>query len=253
MKTSARTNPIILATLLGCLVGSMHALAATPWTNYVEGFETDIGIWGGTTKRIASGTYGIKAAAGAYYALATSTGEKYPAVANVHITPGQYASDMEFPGAILASVDLYLDMKSGTDGQKFTFGFDSFYSNGTNNTQVALHAVKAASGWTVMLSDYSGSSATVTVTDTGWYTFQNRFYDNGRGFMADESKVIKKSDSSTVVSLAHDYQDVPSQAIKHFSGWVQVNFSVLEAIQNKAAGCEGIAFDNVSVVSDKKP
>jgi hypothetical protein len=71
--------------------------------------------------------------------------------------------------------------------------------------------------------------------------------------MAHEAKVIKKSDAAVVLTLANDYQDAPSQAIKHFSGWVQVNFSVLAAIQNKAAGCEGIAFDNVSVVSDKKP
>ncbi len=246
-----------IAGVIGCvalgatLLSPSSALASAPWTNYFEGFETGVGIWGGTTVQKASGTYGITAASGSYYGLVTPTGSSYPGYVNANEHPQYtYTSDIQFPGRLDAAVDLYLDMNSGTTGQQWLWYFTDFYGNGANNSPVNLVATKTATGWDMLLGDWYGSSSSVNVTDTGWYRMQTRFYDNGNGYLAEQSQFVRRSDGSTVVSLASDYNLYAPAAINNFSGWVQAGFSLMGAITNTVAGYEGVAFDNVNIVPE---
>ncbi len=246
-----RWTVVALGAGLGAmLLSGPEALALAPWTNYFEGFETGNGGFWGTTAQEASGTYGIPAAWGNYYALVTPSGGSYPGGINVNKSPTNWAAAVEFPGVLTAKVDLYLDMNSGTTGQQWVWFFADCYPNGADSDQRALFATKSASGWSMFFGNYFGASSSVTLTNTGWYTYQTMYYGDGFGYMADQSRLTRKSDGATMLVGGSDFYGYPARAITNFSGWVQTGFEAMDNIQNPTAGYSGVAFDNVSMVPE---
>jgi hypothetical protein len=141
-------------------------------------------------------------------------------------------------------------MNSGTIGQVWVWRWGSFWGNGADNSPSVVVGTKTATGWDMQLGDIFSASSHSNVTDTGWYTIQTRFYDDGSGYLAEESKFVRRSDGSTVLTNGHDYFGYAPGAITNFSGWVQAGFSYMDPITNSVAGYAGVAFDNVNIVPE---
>lgn len=243
------------AGVIGCvalgatLLSPSSALALVPWTNYFQSFDSGED-WGGTTVQHASGTFGIPSSAGTGFGLVTPTGGSYPGFVNHGKSNTLSVAGQESPGRVFSTADLYLDTASGTSGQAFRFYHQNWWANAGNGTVVLALGTKTATGWSMQLADFFGSSASVNVTDTGWYTFKNVFEDNGFGYWKHTAQLIKKADGSTVLSQANNYNGYASQAITNYAGWIQMGFSLMDNINNPGAGYSGIAIDEVSIVPE---
>lgn len=185
--------------------------AATPVSPYENGFENDTAGWndyGGTITQKASGTDSIPSQCGDYHAEITGS---------VFTRWGGYAD--EFPvGGFTTEVDVYLDMALA-DGSDKGFDFSSAVNNtdGDHRRDFIFHLETNASNpgtWLVNASnnapgDPSGSGDSVEISETGWYTLQAYFHDNGSGELEVTMNVIKRSDDSVVFTKdRHDASDV---------------------------------------------
>ncbi len=144
-----------------------------------------------TSLGLTSGTAGIPAASGSYYAQAGTN----PTQALDQFTRLDGYSSTFPAGGFGTSVDIYLDM-NGRDGRndlRFDWSSavtnqagahlrDFIFSVGTSTTagQFVMSASNNSPGWPA-----NPGRDPFTVSTTGWYTFQNQFSDNG-GVLSDE-------------------------------------------------------------------
>ncbi len=210
----------VLLTGIALLILSHTAFAATSYNN---GFETDTTDWVSAT-RVASPTGGVTASGGSYFAQADN---------GAYTKWGGYEST--FPaGGYTTKVDTYLDMSMATGGgvdKRFDFSSaindpsgnhrrDFIFSLGTDpNTagQWGASVSNNAPGWPL-----DTSRSPITITDSGWYTLESNFHDDGTGVLAVTMSIVKVSDHSVVGSWTlSDPSDVIGSTVGgHRYGWL---------------------------------
>ncbi|MBT5775697.1 MAG: hypothetical protein HOH95_15115 [Dehalococcoidia bacterium] len=203
----SRMTAIGAASVAAVLLLGGVALAAAPPAPHFNGFE-NVGDVNGPTDdtmdnvtRVTSGTNGILSADGAHHAIAGLA--DYPHAAYLFTRYGGYSS--VFPdGGYTTSADIYLDMAesqidedsrfdwssaiNGTDGNHQR---DFIFSVGTDGAGgFVMSASNNAPGWPA-----NPGRDPLTITTTGWYTFQHVFYDDG-GVLAVDMSVL---DSDSLV------------------------------------------------------
>lgn len=199
------TGLIGAAVLAAMCWSAAPARAATGYTLYSNGFETDLSGWnvfgaGYEAAQEPSGYSGITAASGGYFAISTGTagaatnwgGYNYGAGGGVATTFGEYTTSIDiYLGA--ASNGAKLDFSSAINNSSGNFLRDfifnmAFYSNSAPGSGLDAWVVSASNN-----SDPSGNydprtgTNPVFITDTGWYTFQDHFYDNNGTLAVDMS------------------------------------------------------------------
>lgn len=163
---------------------------------YSQGFETDTSGWSAPT-RVPSGTDGINAASGGYYAQTTKNAGDYT-------TWGGYNSSTGgAPGAFqpyTTSINIYLNLDSGASTDtRFDFSSaisqpdGSFLRDFVFNVGFYTAADSTAPGsgadrFIVSASNNAGRGNAypanpgrdpISIDASGWYTFQDVFVDNG--------------------------------------------------------------------------
>jgi len=219
------------------LVTAIQVLAAT---HYFQGFETDIYDWSGVA-RVASGTNGVPSAAGDFHAEA----------ANGAFTRfGGYEST--FPtGGYSTSVDVYLNVEAGnTNDTRFDwssainnpagahrrdFVFNAGYYDDTDATGSGPRFVISASNNATRGSAFPKNPARdpFSITETGWYTFEHRFYNAGLGVLAVELRITDLSGAPLHTWILSDATDIIGSTVGgHRYGWFAMQEFPVLAIDN---------------------
>ena len=192
-KFRVRKALLAVPVLAIALVMSSQIFAATLFT---QGFETDTSGWF-TPTRVASGTNGITAAAGSFYAQTAQDAGDFTRWGGYNLSTGGS------PGAFqpyMTSIDIYLNLSSGAandtrfdissaiNGPTGSFLRD-FVFNAGFYTSADLTGPGAGTDRFVIAAGNNagrGSSfpkdpghAPVAISSSGWYTFQWSFFDNG--------------------------------------------------------------------------
>jgi hypothetical protein len=174
--------------MLAATVLTVTASAAAPPAPYANGAENAADVVSadnGTADplfgvtRVLSGTNGISAASGSYYALAAPGSEAFTRY-------GGYSST--FPaGGYTTSADIYLDPAVSTPGADLRFDWSSAISksDGTHLRDFIFNVGTDGNGGFVMSASNNAPGWPAnpgrdpyTITHGGWYTFQHHFYNN---------------------------------------------------------------------------
>ena len=181
--------------------------------NAAYGFEKDLGDWNGALDRVKSGTNGIAAFAGKWYAT-------MPAFGNggddgPFTRWGSYG--YFFPeGGFTTSAAIYLDIENATGSQQFDYTSaanqpncnhrrDFVYSvgrdpNATDPT-FCITASNNAPGWPC-----NPGRNPVRVTESGWYVFKHHFRDDN-GVLAVDFVVTPPSGADLAIGTLSDSSD----------------------------------------------
>lgn len=205
-------NPII--TSLAILGAS--ALSASATVIYSNGFESDISDWdafGGSfnASRVASGTNGITSASGNYHAVNSASGsasrwggynfgagnavptafQDYTTSIDIFLNPeAGWANNtrFDFSSAINNAAGIHLrdfifnaGFYNDTDGSPGS-GSNRFVISASNNSQPGSAYAK------------NPARAPIAIYTTGWYTFENHFYDNA-GVLAVDMSIFDSSNN----------------------------------------------------------
>lgn len=198
-------STLYAAVALVCIVASPTAEAALLYSN---GFETNISGWdafGGSydATRVASGTNGISSASGSFHAENSAAGSagnwggyNYGAGAGVATVFQEYTT----------SADIFLDVGGGWANDT-RFDFDSaindnngnflqdfifnagFYNDATGPGAGTNRFVISTGNNSQPGNAYAKNPGhdPIAISTTGWYTFQDHFFDNGGLLFADMS------------------------------------------------------------------
>lgn len=223
------------------LLAALPALAAM---HYFQGFETDITGWEGIT-RVASGTDGVASGAGEWHAEVAKDAYAFTRF-------GGY--EPAFPaGGYTTSIDIYLDVNGeyandtrmdwtsaiGTptlDHRRDFIFHVGFYndsdSTGTGNRFV-VSASNNAPGW-----PKNPGRDHVTITQSGWYTFEHRFYKKTGGVLAVDLRVTNLTGDEVFTWTLSDPSDIVGDTVGgHRYGWFATQ------------GFPFLAIDNVNLLS----
>ncbi len=160
---------------------------------YSQGFETDNTGWFSPT-RVPSGTGGITASGGSYFATTASSAGDYTTYGGYNFGAGSVPTAFQ---PFTTSLDIYLNMgggwsndtrfdwdnaisnSSGTFLRDFVFN-GGFYndSSGPGSGNRFIFSASNTAGRANAYPKNPGRDP-FAVGSTGWYTFQDRFYDNG--------------------------------------------------------------------------
>ena len=227
----------VLAVASIVLVASIQVLAAT---HYFQGFETDFYDWTGAT-RVASGTNGVASAAGDFHAEAAS---------GAFTRFGGYES--AFPGGgYTTSVDVYFNVEAGTvndtrfdwssaindpaGNHRRDFVFNAGFYNDTDATGSGPRFVISASNNATRSGAFPKNPGRdpFSITATGWYTFEHRFYNAGLGVLAVELRITDLNGAPLHTWILSDATDIIGTTVGgHRYGWLVIlEFPVL-AIDN---------------------
>lgn len=219
--TLLASSALLIPALLGFTTTA--ALAAPPPGSYFNGFETNTDGWfpyGGTITRVPSGdasTYasGISAATDDYYARlgldpAPTTCTYGGGTAN--IASGPYTNwggtSSTFPtGGYSTAVDIFLDVPYAIAHPDTRFDWSSVISDTSGNYHRAFvfNVGTDANGFVITGGNNSNRCSAnpystdpdhaprVSITTSGWYTFQHTFRDSGAGVLAVDMKVLSGS------------------------------------------------------------
>jgi hypothetical protein len=179
--------------LLGfLLVGWMSAQASADL--YSNGFESDTNDWSGVTQ-VASETGGIPAASGNFYGQADAGaftrfgGYNYGAGGGVPTTFQEYTTSIDIylnMGAGLAD-DSRFDYSSAISGSDGNFLRDFVFNAGFYTSSDNTGPGAGSDRFVISASNNAGRNNSfpmnpgndpIAITQTGWYTFQDHFYDN---------------------------------------------------------------------------
>lgn len=179
----------ILATTL-----SVAAAAVSAAPLYFNGFEADTAGWLQNTTRVASGTGSIASASGAYHAsiipnaytdfggynygagnAVPTTFQPYRTALDIYLdVSGGYANDSRF------DYTSAINKADGTHLRDFAFNV-GFYDDATGPSANTARFVVSASNNTGQANSFPKNSARnpIAISNTGWYTFQHTFYNDG--------------------------------------------------------------------------
>lgn len=182
----------------GLMITALNALAAAPPAPFFNGFENASDVDAGNNMtgvtRVASGTNGVVSAGGGFHAEAAVNSGAYTRY-------GGYSS--VFPdGGFTTSIDIYLDTADSPTGADLRLDWSSAISTTTNGHRrdfIFSIGTNGSGGFVMSTSNNSpgwpGNPGRdpLTITATGWYTFQHRFYDSGGGVLAVDMSVLDPS------------------------------------------------------------
>jgi len=214
---------------------------------YFEGFEISAAGWDSGATRVASGTGGITSATGSYHATAATDGSTYTRFGGYNFGAGNVPTAFQ---EFYTSIDIYLDVGGGfANGTQFDFSsaisnslgthqrdfiFSAgFYNDaiapGENTDRFVISASNNSVGW-----PQDPGRSPVAISNTGWYTFEHHFYDNG-GVLAVDMRIL--SASSVVLGLwtLSDASDLIAGIGGSRYGWFAYN------------ELNGLAFDNAEL------
>lgn len=254
MRTLLLSTAIGATLLMGQIAGAV--------TGHFEGFE-DAGFtpggnnWnnynGGQIERVTSGTNGITSSSGGAHAIITNLSEaSNPVLGGTTLgaqSPftrfGGYSST--FGDGFVASLDIYLDPASLTDGDGFDYsvavnnqsgnhlrdfifhvGVDGgdLLVNGSNNTDYSVNAFK--------LNNENGGN-NYTVTSAGWYTFEHVFRNDGGILAVDLNLYDSSSNLLWTATRSNAADDIATVVGGNRYGFFTVN------------NIDGLAIDNTSL------
>lgn len=208
-RASDKRGDIMISLKMGSAWLAAPALAialavsapASATTLYSQGFEADTSGWD-TPTRVASGTDGITAASGGYYAQATTDFTRW----------GGYDSTTGgAPGAFqpyTTSIKIYLNVGAGTaTDTRFDFSSainkpdgtelrDFVFNVGFYDSADVTNPGAGNDRFIVTASNNAGRANAnpanparnpIAIETTGWYTFQHVFIDNGGQLEVDMS------------------------------------------------------------------
>jgi hypothetical protein len=225
-------------------VAAIQVLAAT---HYFQGFETDIYDWSGVT-RVASGTNGVPSAAGDFHAEAAFTAA--PGTSAAFTQFGGY--EATFPGGgYTTSVDVYLNVGAGdandtrfdwssainnpAGNHRRDFVFNAGFYDDTDATGSGPRFVISASNNATRGSAFPKNPARdpFSITETGWYTLEHRFYNAGLGVLAVELRITDLSGAPLHTWILSDATDIIGSTVGgHRYGWIVIQEFPVLAIDN---------------------
>ncbi|MCA9054177.1 MAG: hypothetical protein KDA75_10095 [Planctomycetaceae bacterium] len=244
----------LLATM-ACAAAVMQFATAVEGADYFNGFEVDTAGWdvfGGSfdAARVPTGTGGISSAEGDWHATGNTPATDWDGYGSV------------FPaGGYLTSVDVFLNVDGGfandtrldytsaistTAGnhlRDFVFNL-GFYSAsdltgpGAGTNRFIISASNSA-GRANSFPKNPGRSP-ISIDQTGWYTFEHMFRDNGIGILEVELSIFDSSGTAVGTWTLSSLTDVIGVTVGgNRYGWFATNeFGV------------SLAFDNTMKVSD---
>jgi hypothetical protein len=206
-----------LVSLVSVFIGVLVTSSANAAVVFSNGFEVDTTSWVSTT-RVPSGTGGITSASGSYHAEAVSAskaspnsdtfgrwgGYGYGAGTNVPTTFQEYwtSVDIFLNTAGGWANDTRFDFTSainnaaGTHLRDFIFnaGFynDSDGSPGSGTSRFVITASNNTQRGSAFAKDPGRQP--IAIAQSGWYTFEHHFYNNG-GFLAVDMSIFTASDA----------------------------------------------------------
>jgi uncharacterized repeat protein (TIGR01451 family) len=249
----------LVASLAVASLPAMASAAPAP-APYFNGFENAADVDTATypndamfgVTRVASGTGGITSSSGSWHAAAAAGSGAFTRY-------GGYSS--VFPaGGYTTSADIYLDTSASPLGADRRFDWDSAISNSSGSFRrdfVFNVATDGLGGFVVAGSNNAGRSGAnplidptrYTISTSGWYTFQHRFYDNG-GVLAVEMTVRAAGSATPLASWTRsDPADAIGTTGGNRYGWL-VNNELPLALDNITRS--GVAAD-LSIVKTDSP
>ena len=246
--------------LVGLAILGIATATSARASTFDQGFETDTAGWlttsgggdHGTINRVASGTNGINAYAGSFFALVN---DNTPNGANAGDTAGPFTRfggySSVFPGTYTASLAIYLD-PSWAAGSGFDYSVSSSDSTGGFLRDFIFHVSNVGGTLLVGASNNSSDALPATnltnppdyaVANAGWYIFQQKFYDNG-GQLAVDMNLYDTSMAllfSQTLSSAAD--TIPGVVGGNHYGW----FTLIDV------GANGLAINSTSLSETPLP
>ncbi len=237
------------ALVLGSIASFVATAPARGATIYSNGFETDTAGWdvfGGTNDatRVASGTHGITSAAGSFHAEAAGPNNGQTDDGSAATNWGGYSSN--FNGGFTTSLDIYLkygtsndtrfdwDSAVSTSGGGFLrdFVFNAGFYNDTDGTGSGNRFVISASNNATRSSAFPKNPGRdpFTIVNEGWYTFEEKFYNNSGNLAADLS--IKDAANTVLHTWTLPTTDAIAGVGGNRYGWVVFNEFPFLAIDN---------------------
>ncbi len=234
-------------TLAAALIMILIALPAQAGTVFDQGFEIDTSGWFtaggyGTIDRVLSGTGGIDAKSGSYYAVVNNgngAGDSAP-----FTRFDGYRSTWPV-GGFSASADIYLDPNWAV-GSGFDYSVAANGADGAHRRDFIFHVGEVAAGTLLIGADNNTNFATrmdlasinnYAVTSAGWYTFQQKFYDKG-GSLAVDLNLYDALGNLLFTETRQDLSDlIPSVVGGNRYGW----FTFVDV------GTNGLAIDNTQL------
>jgi hypothetical protein len=235
--------PLIVVGIV-LVLSAIQVLAAT---HYFQGFETDTYDWSGVTRQ-PSGTSGVSSAAGDFHAEAAFTAA--PGTSAAITKFGGY--EPTFPsGGYTTSVDVYLNVET-SDPNDTRFDWSSAINNpaGTHRRDFVFNAgfyndsdaTGSGSRFVISASNNATRSGAFpknpgrtpfTITASGWYTFEHRFYNTGLGVLAVDLRITTLSGAPLHTWTLSDVTDVIGSTVGgHRYGWFAIQEFPILAIDN---------------------
>ena len=167
-------------------------------TSYKNGFETDTHDWNGTIDRVASGTGGIDAASGDFYAQVGEGANTYWGNSGSNVFPDN---------GYTTEVDLYLDMAQadGASAKRISWngGISDAQAQNLEETAIFFQTdPNNANQWQVnfRITGPFKSSPWTQITETGWYTLQHHYREGTDGYLYIDMAVLDAEEN--VISAA---------------------------------------------------
>lgn len=234
------------------ILGGVAVAAASAAPLYFNGFETNTFDWSQAT-RVASGTGGITSAAGSFHATTATytpnTGTTdYTKWGGYNFGAGNAVATAFQPYS--TSIDIYLDVGAGwANDTRFDFSSAINNSSGTFLRDFIFNAgfyndasgpgggtnrfVISASNNSQRGSAYAKNPGRdpIAISTTGWYTFEQSFYDNA-GVLAVDLEIFDATSALVHKWTLSNASDLISGVGGNRYGWFDLNeFSSL-AIDN---------------------
>ena len=237
-----RKITVLVATIV--LIATIPALAAI---YYFQGFETDTYDWSGVA-RVPSGTNGVPSAAGDFHAETAFAAA--PDTSPAFTRFGGY--ETAFPnGGYTTSVDVYLNVGAGaandtrfdwssainspTGSHRRDFVFNGGFYNDSDATGTGNRFVITASNNATRSGAFPKNPARdpLTITQTGWYTFEHHFENNGSDVLTVTMTISDANGLALNTWTLSDLTDVIGTTVGgHRYGWFVIQEFPFLAIDN---------------------
>jgi len=237
-----RKITVLVATIV--LIATIPALAAI---YYFQGFETDTYDWSGVD-RVPSGTNGVTSAAGDFHAETDFAAA--PGTSPAFTQFGGY--EAAFPnGGYTTSVDVYLNVGAGAANDtrfdwssaintpagthRRDFVFNGGFYNDSDATGTGNRFVITASNNATRSGAFPKNPARdpLTIIQTGWYTFEHHFENNGSGVLTVTMTISDANGLALKIWTLSDPTDVIGTTVGgHRYGWFVIQEFPFLAIDN---------------------
>jgi hypothetical protein len=242
--------------LLAALVFTIFAIPVLAATHYFQGFEIDTYDWSGVT-RVGSGSSGVTSAAGDFHAEAATVAK--PDTTGDFTRFGGY--EPVFPAnGYTTSMDVYLNVEAGNpndtrfdwssainkpDGtHRRDFVFNAGFYNDSDATGSGPRFVISASNNATRSGAYPKDPGRnpLTITQTGWYTFEHHFRNAGGNVLACDLTISTLAGAPLRTWTLSDPTDIIGSTVGgHRYGWIVIQEFPVLAIDNVSLMSAGVA------------